>query len=132
MVKGKELDQLYESMKGGTMKAKAAIISVLMVTISLCFGYNAIGGEGNDAEMTKAYAQLLDRHIARYDAKMEMRTSGLENVRRAAAIATLKGTFAKNYRKELIDSMIEEEVDPKDYKVQLYLNERFYSLVRAN
>ena len=112
------------------MKTKAMVISVLMVTISLCFGFNAIGGEISDDERTQVYALLLDRHIARCDAKMGMRTSGLENIRRAAAIATLKGTFARSYRQELIDSMVEEGVEPKDYKVRFYLNERFYTLVR--
>ena len=112
------------------MKAKATIMGVLMVAVSLCFGLNAIGGEVNDTEMTNVYAHLVDRHIAKCDAKSAMRTSGLENVRRAAAIATLKGAFTKNYREELIDSMIEEGIEPKDYKVELYLNDRFYSLVR--
>ena len=130
MVKKRRLNQLYESEKGGTMKAKATIISVLMVALYLCVGYSAVGGETSDAEMTEVFAKLLDRHIARCDAKMEMKTSRLDNIRRAAAIATLKGTFAKNYRAELIDDMIEEGVDPKDYKVRLYLNERFYTLVR--
>ena len=112
------------------MKATAASILVLVVTIFLCIGSNAIGGDTKGAEMTIVYEELLDQHIARWDAKREMSGSGLENVRRAAAIATLKGAFAKGYRKELIESMIEEGVEPKDYKVQLYLNERFYSLVR--
>jgi hypothetical protein len=112
------------------MKAKAMIMSVIMVAVSLWFGFNAIGGEVNDTEMTKVYAHLVDRHIAKCDAKMEMKTSGLKNIRRAAAIATLKGTFTKNYREELIASMIEEGIEPKGYKVELYLNERFYSLVR--
>ena len=59
-----------------------------------------------------------------------MKNSGLENIRRAAAVAMLKGNFAKTYRKELISGMVEDEVDPKAYKVEVYLNDRFYSLVR--
>ena len=114
------------------MKTKATIFSVLMITLTLIFGFNAMCEETNPSQEARVYADLLDQYIANCDAKIEMKSSKLDNVRRAAAIAGLKSTFAKTYRKELIDSMIQDEIKPKSYKVQLHLNDRFYSLVRSN
>jgi len=114
------------------MKTKATIFSVLMVTLTLIFGFNVMCEETNPGQEAKAYAYLLDQYIANCDAKIEMKNSKLDNVRRDAAIAELKSTFAKTYRKELINSMIQDEIKPKSYKVQVHLNDRFYSLVRSN
>ena len=114
------------------MKTKAAKFTALMVVLTLIFGFNAVCEETTAASAVGVYEQLLDQYIAKCDAKLEMKSSSLENVRRAAAVAMLKGAFVKTYREELIDNMIEDEVEPKSYKVQLYLNERFYSLVRTH
>lgn len=114
------------------MKTKATQLTVLMVTLMLIFGFSAVCEETNAGQVVNVYEQLLDQYVANCDAKLEMKASNLENVRRAAAVAMLKGAFVKTYRNELISSMIEDEVEPKSYKVQLYLNDRFYSLVRAN
>ena len=95
------------------------------------FGINAFCEEAHPPQTAQTYEYLLDKYIARCDAKNEMRDSGLDNIRRAAAVAMLKGTFAKTYRKELVSGMVEDEIDPKSYKVDVYLNDQFYSLVRA-
>ena len=114
------------------MKTKAAIFSLLMVTLTLIFGFNAVCEETSPSQAAKAYTNLLDQYIANCEAKMVMKRSKLDNVRRAAAIAELKGSFAKTYRKELIDSMIQDDIKPKFYSVQVHLNDQFYSLVRSN
>ena len=113
------------------MKTKATTMAVVMVSLTFIFGLSAMCQGTNPIPTTKVYEHLLDQYIDRCDAKVEMKASGLENVRRAAAIAVLKGTFARTYRKELIESMIQDEVEPKPYKVQVYLNDLFYRLVRT-
>jgi len=112
------------------MKTMTAFFSAFLVTLTMVFGLNAIGGESHTGQAADAYELIMDRYIARCDAKLEMRDSRLDNIRRAAAIATLKGAFAKSYRKELVNDMIQDEISPKPHKVEFYLNERFYNLVR--
>ena len=112
------------------MKTKAAFFSVVLVTLTLIFGFSAFCDEVYPSRTASAYEGMLDNYIARCDAKIEMIDSGLENIRRAAAIAMLKGTFAKTYRQELINGMVQDEVDPQSYKIDVYLNGQFYSLVR--
>ena len=121
----------YTTLKGGTMKATTTIFSAVLVTLTLVFGFNAFCEEAHPNQTAYAYEHLLDQYIARCDSKIEMKSSSLDNIRKAAAVAMLKGTFAKTYRKELISGMVQEEVDPKSYKVQVYLNDQFYSLVRS-
>ena len=114
------------------MKTKAAILTVLMVTLALFHAFSAVGEEARAEEEMIVLESLLDQYIAKCDAKQEMKASNLENVRRAAAVAMLKGAFVKTYRQELINGMIEDGVEPKVHKVQLYLNDRFYRLVRTD
>ena len=113
------------------MKTKATIFSVLMVTLTLLFGFNAMCEETSPSQAAKTYEYLLDQYIANCEAKIVMKSSKLDHVRRAAAIAELKGTFAKTYRKELINSMIQDEIRPKSYRVVVHLNDQFYGLVRS-
>jgi len=112
------------------MKTKAAIFSVFMVTLTLIFGFNAVCEETRPSQAANVYEHLLEQYISRCDAKIEMKNSNMDNIRQAAAIALIKGAFAKTYRKELINGMIQDGISPKSYKVQVYLNDQFYSLVR--
>ena len=113
------------------MKTNTRIFTALMVTMALVFAFNAVAEETSTNQTTDVYGQLLDQYIARCDAKLEMKDSSLNNIRKAAATAMLKGAFVKTYRAELISGMIEDGVEPKAYKVKVYLNDRFYSLVRS-
>jgi hypothetical protein len=113
------------------MKTNTTIFTAIMVTLGLMVSFNAGAEESITIDPAATYGQLLDQYIAKCDAKLEMKDSGLNNIRRAAATAMLKGAFAKTYRTELIDGMIQEGVEPKAYKVQLFLNDRFYRLVRT-
>jgi len=112
------------------MKTMTAIFSACLVTLTLTFGLSAIGEESHIGQTAEAYELLLDQYTARCDAKRKMKDSRLDNIRRAAAIAALKGAFAKSYRKELVNDMIRDEISPKPHTVDYFLNEKFYSLVR--
>ena len=112
------------------MKAKATTFSIALITLTLVFGLNAFCDEIYSSPKENVYGHMLDNYIARCDAKIWMTNSSLKNVRRAAAMAILKGTFVKAYRQELINGLAEDGIDQKSYKVDLYLNKRFYGLVR--
>ena len=111
------------------MKARTSIFTVLAVTFTLILGYSAFGAEVQPTHNASIYEQLLDEFVDKCEAKTGMVRSRLENIRRDAGVAVVKGAFAKTYRKELVSSMMEDEVGPKFYKVKLYLNKLFYRLV---
>ena len=79
------------------MKTKATHFTVLMVTLTLIFAINAMCEETNQIQEAKPYAYLVDQYITNCDAKAEMKNSKLNKVRREAAIAELKSTFAKMF-----------------------------------
>ena len=122
------------------MKARATIFSNLpktllvaevLITLTLVFGLNAFCDEIFPGPQENAYVRLLDNYIARCDAnRVQPANPGLQNVRRAAAVAMLKGTFTKTYRQEMINGPAEDDVAQKSYKVALCLNERFSGSVR--
>ena len=87
MKDGQQTFNLIILKKEKLMKTKAAIISVLMVTLTLIFGFNAVCEETSPSQAAKAYTNLLDQYIANCEAKMVMKSSKMDNVRRAAAIA---------------------------------------------
>lgn len=112
------------------MKTTATIFSVLMITLSLVFGFNAVCKATLPDQTASVYADQLNQYIARCNAKIAMKNSNLSNIRRDAAVALKKGAFFKTHREELLIDMIQKDIDPKSYKVQVYLNDRFYSLIR--
>ena len=111
------------------MKTRTVIFTVLVVAFTLAFGFSAFGAETQPSHRASLYEQLLDQFVDNCEAKLGMIRSKFDNIRRDAGVAVIKGAFAKTYRKELVNSMMENEVSPKLYKVKLYLNNLFYSLV---
>lgn len=111
------------------MKTRTAFFTILIVTLTLVFGSSAFSAAAQTRPDATLYEQLVDQFIEKCEAKMEMIGSKLENIRRAAGVSVVKGAFAKTYRKELVNGMMEDEVGPKFYKVQVYLNSLFNRLV---
>ena len=108
------------------MKTRTGIFTVLVVAFTLTFGFSAFGAETQPSHRASLYEQLLDQFVDNCEAKIGMIRSKFDNIRRDAGIAVVKGAFAKTYRKELVNSMMEDAVSPKSYKIKLYLNNLFY------
>jgi hypothetical protein len=111
------------------MKTRTGIITVLAVALTLTFGFSAFGAETQPSHKASLYEQLLDQFVDNCEAKLGMIRSKFDHIRRDAGIAVVKGAFAKTYRKELVSSMMEDDVSPKFYKVTVYLNNLFYRRV---
>jgi hypothetical protein len=111
------------------MKTRTGILTVIVVAFTLTFGFSAFGAETQPSHKASLYEQMLDQFVDNCEAKIGMIRSKFDNIRRDAGIAVVKGAFAKTYRKELVNRMRQDEVSPKFYKVKLYLNNLFYSLV---
>ena len=118
------------------MKAKATIFATLprallvaevLITLTLVFGLNAFCDEIFPAPNENAYVRLLDNYIARCDANANARVtdSSQQTVRRAAAVAVLKGAFPKTCRQEPSNGPAEDRGDQKSYEAGLNFNERF-------
>ena len=62
--------------------------------------------------------------------KSTLRKSKSANLRRAAALASMKAAFLLDYKEELVKEMINREIGTKPYQMQHYLNKRFFGIIR--
>ena len=80
-------------------------------------------------EMKAELEALVDKYIANCEAKSALLSSKSENIRRTATLACLKATYCRHHRKELIDEMVKQNIEPKPYKVRRFLSEKFLDAV---
>jgi hypothetical protein len=110
------------------MKKYYAAVWMIVVALALVTPLAAAAEEKELTAMEKYYGSLVDEAIIHCEAKNKMRASWSGSVRRTAAVAYLKGAYLKEYKNDLVHDMIEEEVGEKPFKVNYYLNKRFYRL----
>jgi hypothetical protein len=51
-------------------------------------------------------------------------------LRRAAALSCMKAAYLKDYKDELIQEMIKADIGTRSYKIQYYLNQRFFNIIQ--
>ena len=105
---------------------------MLVIVLTAFFGGLPAHGNSIKGGETKAKLEsLVDEYIASCDAKSAMRSSRSENIRRSANRSCMKATYCRSTREELVKEMLENNIEPKAYKVHLYLNEKFQGHVQA-
>lgn len=72
------------------------------------------------------YNQCIEREIYKSQAKVMMLSSRSVILRNYAFIETQKATFYGNEKDNLIEEMVENQVNLKDYQIEYYLNNRFH------
>jgi hypothetical protein len=110
------------------MRTEYVVVYLLVIALALAAPLSA-GGDESLNVLEEYYSNLIDEAIAHCELKNRMRDSWSKSVRRTAAVAYLKGAYFREYKKELVNDMIEEGVGKKAFKVNYYLNKRFYSVV---
>lgn len=113
------------------MKTKVTAILVgMMVFMSLALTQAAIAEDGVDLEAY--YSGVIDKLIAKCKYKTDMRYSKSKAIRDAAMLSCLKTTFYKQNKERLIQAMIQADIGLKRYKVNYFLNSKFYKIVRPS
>ena len=109
------------------MKTVIIIISVVFV-----FGAFPVSGDTDVGQDPAAfYANLIDKKITCCDGKGGMWNSRSKNLRSCSRLAILKAIFLSANREQLIREMAANGVAMKAYKVDYYLNKRFYENLDA-
>lgn len=112
------------------MGARRFIIFSIVPLAVMLWVSQAMSGQTDATVRKAAYANLLDRCIARCDEKSALRNSRSEKLRQTAAMACLKSAYLKNYREKIIQEMMISNVRPCQYKVQYFINSMFYKILR--
>ena len=107
------------------MRTKTTLVMLVIVLIAMLCPILALGNNIETLERKAKLEALVDEYIAVCDAKFALRSSKSENIRRSAMRSCKIATFCKNASEELVDAMLENNIEPKAYKVRYFLNARF-------
>ena len=109
------------------MQAKVLTIS-LMVGVSAFLGLlNSTAFSGDQEEIAKYYESCIVREIKKCDLKLVLlRKSRSKNLQDYARMEALKAEFFRADKDMLVKEMIETQIEPKHYKIELFLNSRFH------
>ncbi len=111
------------------MRSKPTIVLFVIVLTAIL-----LPAPGNSTEAGELKAQLealVDEYIACCDAKSALRSSRSENIRHSAVRSCMKADFCRHSKEELVEVMLENNIEPKAYKVRLFLNHRFNGSLQA-
>jgi hypothetical protein len=81
---------------------------------------------GDDVQARKVYYEAaITQAIADCHQKSKLRSSRSPNLRLKAHREASKALFLETHKTQLVDSMLVMNVEPKPYKVERFLNDRF-------
>ena len=108
------------------MKSKLLIIS-LMITVCVTWGpLNSTVFSGDNEEKAKYYDNCIVKEIIKCDSKFVLLSSSKSmNLQDYANIKAQKARFLEAEKAILVREMIEVQLEPKQYKVEMFLNSRF-------
>ena len=108
------------------MKSKA-ICLVSLVSIFLIAGSLPLTAQSeSEDELIKFYKSCIQKKISNCNAKAILKTSRSANLQKKADLSIRQAAFITANKDMLINEMIDQGVGYKYYKVDYYLNKRFY------
>ena len=113
------------------MRANPFILLSILALVAVIF---AMPARGNDTKALNTQAQLealVEKYIASCGAKSEMLNSRSGNIRISAIRACRLASFCMAHKKALVKKMLDNNVEPKPYKVNRFLNEKYKTVVLA-
>ena len=108
------------------MQVKGLIIN-LMISISVFWGLlNSTAFSVDREEMAQYYENCIVKKIEKCNSKLVLLSSSKsKNLQDYAKMEAQKAEFLKAEKEMLVKEMIEMNLEPKHYKVELFLNSRF-------
>jgi len=109
------------------------LIIFIVCGIVFAFGAFPVSGDSGAGQNPAAfYANCIDKKITCCDGKGGMWNSRSKNLRSCSRVAILKAIFLSANKEQLIREMVADDLAMKTYKVDVYLNERFYENLEAS
>jgi hypothetical protein len=103
------------------MKALVAVTALMAVALLVA------PATGSDEPPTKrlVYENAIDEEIAASRQMAGLQTSRSANLRMKGHREASKAMFLEAHRDRLVDDMLKRNLEPKNYKIERFLNERF-------
>lgn len=105
---------------------------LVFVSMFLMVTANAIHADRIVVEniCTDSYETCINRQIEKCENKKAYRCSRSSEMRKLAALSGMKATYLREYKRELINDMVQDQTGSKSYQIQYYLNKRFFDIAR--
>ena len=101
------------------------LVSILLVMCVIGAALVTAQSASKD-QLVRYYESCIMKKIFNCNAKTVLKTSRSVNLRRKADLAKRQVTFFTSNKNVLIKEMVEQEIGQKPYKVEHYLNKRFF------
>ena len=112
------------------MKAKLCCLITLVLFMAVVGAAGVAAQSESNEKMVKFYENCITKKIYNCNAKTVLKTSRSVNLRQKADLSKRQVIFFTSNKNRLINEMIEQDIGQKDYKVERYLNKRFYEVSR--
>ena len=110
------------------MRSRTSFTILATILTTMIFAMPAIGDDTKTIETRAKLETLIDRYIVSCGAKSELLNSRSNTIRKSAIRSCRIANFCLTSREVLIKEMIEKNIEPKHYKVNLFLNEKFQAI----
>ena len=103
------------------------LIMILIIGASVFMGQlNLAVFSGDHGELAKFFNSCIVKEIVKCESKLVLLSaSKSKNLQDYAKMKAQKAEFLNTEKKLLVDEMIEMQIEPKHYKVELFLNSQF-------
>jgi hypothetical protein len=107
---------------------KRPILSVIFVTILASFlgPLSAICEDSQNTQTIKYYENMINEKISKCHAKAQLKESKSVHLQSCASINTKKANFLSKNKDMLIKEMVKRDIGAKQYKIEYFLNKKFY------
>lgn len=108
------------------------LIMILIIGASVFMGpLNLAVFSGDHGELAKFCNSCIIKEIAKCESKLVLLSaSRSKNLQDYAKMKAQKAEFLNANKEMLVDEMVEMQIEPKHYKVELFLNSRFQQRAR--
>jgi len=106
------------------------ITSIIFVTLAMVVA--SVPAFGQDLAKQSFYQECIDKTVAKYERKSLKVDSDRPAIRRDAAVATLKASFYKSHKEQLINQMVIQDLDTKSGEMNYFLVKSFGNFMEEN
>ena len=110
------------------MRSIKSVTILAIILATMIFAMAAIGDDTKTIETRAKLETLVDKYIISCGAKSELLNSRSDAIRESSIRACRIANFCLTSREMLINEMLENNIEPKHYKVNLFLNEKFQAI----
>ena len=109
------------------MNGKLWIMGLMVFVCGLIGVWHPAGIAGEKENLAKLYERCIVKTIVRCESQVELlETSRSPTLRKYAELQDKKAQFYDAEKEMLIDLMIQNRLEPKQYKVDHFMEDQFY------